>query len=55
MEPPFHIDRYAIEYPLSRSLACHVNPKVVGIADEAMAPSFQLVIKIVEHDVREQW
>jgi len=51
MESPFHIDRYAIEYPLSRSLAGHVDPEVVGIADEGVTPSFQLVIEVVEHDV----
>jgi len=42
---------YAIEYPLSRSLAGHVDPEVVGIADEGVTPSFQLVIEVVEHDV----
>ena len=49
-----HEGRHAIEDSLSRPFAGHVDPEVVGVADERVAPPLQLVVEVVEHDVRKE-
>jgi hypothetical protein len=55
VEPLLHEGRDAFEHASRRPFAGHVDPEVVGIADEQVAPPLQLRVKVVEHDVREQW
>jgi hypothetical protein len=54
LEPLLDEDRDSIEHPLSRPLRGHVDPEIVDIAGERMAPSIQLVVKIVKHDVGQE-
>ena len=44
----------ALEDASRRPFAGHVDPQVVGIADEGVAPPLQLVVEVVEHDVGQQ-
>jgi hypothetical protein len=34
---------------------CNVDVAVVGVATEAVAPSFQFLVQFVEEDVGQQW
>ena len=54
LEPPLHEGRDALEDASRRSFGRHVDPEVVGVAHERVAPSFQLVVEVVEHDVGQQ-
>ena len=55
LEPSLHEDRDPVEHTGRRPFGRHVDPEVVGIPHERMAPSLQLVVEVVEHDVGEQW
>jgi hypothetical protein len=53
-EPLLHECRDSFEDASRRPFARHVDPEVVSVADERVAPPLQLRVKVVEHDVREQ-
>lgn len=41
--------------PLTRPATLHQNDEVIGIAGEAVAAPFQLLVKLIQEDVAEQW
>ena len=50
VQKPLHTGHHS----LASTATAHINVRIIGIAHEAMTPSFQFAIEFVEQDVRQQ-